>query len=86
MLSKDEVSNPLKKSRSDCSQIGYKFVKDYYTTLNQDPSLVHVRNPLLLWYFSNKIQRFYKKQSTLTHGNEGGISETYVGQRVRKYP
>ena len=48
MLSKDEASNSLKKSCSDCSQIGYKFVKDYYTTLNQDPSLVHVRAPLLL--------------------------------------
>jgi len=32
------------------------------------------------------IQLYYKKQSALKYGNEDGIAQTFVGQRVLSLP
>lgn len=45
--------------------VGYLFVKQYYTTLHQNPSNLH---------------RFYKKPSVFTHGEEGVPSQHVSGQ------
>ena len=48
--------------------VGYLFVKQYYTTLHGTPNLLH---------------RFYKRQSVFTHGEERETINQVTGQQVR---
>jgi len=48
--------------------VGYLFVKQYYTTLHSHP---------------NNLHRFYKKQSVFTHGEERETIQQITGQQVR---
>lgn len=48
--------------------VGYLFVKQYYTTLHSNPGYLH---------------RFYKKQSVYTHGEERENVPHVTGQLVR---
>jgi hypothetical protein len=49
--------------------------------LKQGPFQTSCKNSTL--FCSNGYQRFYKKDSTMSHGIEGGDAETFVGQKVR---
>lgn len=49
----------------DKSEVGWLFVQQYYTFLNEQP---------------NKLHLFYTKQSTLCHGVEGESVPSYYGQ------
>jgi hypothetical protein len=48
--------------------VGYLFVKQYYTTLHSKPGTLH---------------RFYKKQSVYTHGEERENVTPVMGQQVQ---
>lgn len=53
-------------ARPDKMEVGWLFVQQYYTMLNEDPGRLHL---------------FYYKNSQLTHGLEGETVPTYNGQQ-----
>lgn len=58
-------SNSNNPAIPDKSEVGWLFVQQYYTFLNEQP---------------NKLHLFYTKQSTLCHGVEGESVPSYYGQ------
>lgn len=50
------------------SEVGWQFVPQYYTFVNQDPGRLHC---------------FYNKNSTFIHGTEGEEVKPCFGQQVR---
>lgn len=58
------------KPNNDPSEIGWLFVPNYYSVLNQAP---------------DKLHRFYTKKSTLVHGVEQEDATPCFGQQVRSF-
>lgn len=60
---------PTGKQTVQPTEVGWLFVPQYYTFLNNDPSKLHC---------------FYNKKSTLVHGNEEEEATLCFGQQVRQ--
>lgn len=56
------------QTASTASRVGWLFVPQYYTLLNQDPG---------------RLYGFYTKKSTLVHGTEDEEAAPSFGQQVR---
>ena len=52
------------------SEVGWQFVPQYYTFVNQEP---------------NRLHCFYNKNSTFIHGTEGEDTQSFYGQQVGAY-
>lgn len=55
----------------DAQEIGAIFANEYYTFLSKEPARLHC---------------FYSKDSTLSHGFQGEVTEVCVGQQVKQLP
>ena len=63
------AANPADpQTASTASRVGWLFVPQYYTLLNQDPG---------------RLYGFYTKKSTLVHGTEDEEAAPSFGQQVR---
>lgn len=65
------VSNGMPDTQvpNKATEIGWTFVPQYYTCMNQDPSRLHC---------------FYTKKSTLVHADEREDAQPSYGQQVRQ--
>jgi hypothetical protein len=64
----DATTSSSGKPSVQPTEVGWLFVPQYYTFLNNDP---------------NKLHCFYTKKSTLVHGTEQEDSSLCFGQQVR---